>query len=134
MLPVELIMIWARASLVLFIPAFFLLGAGDCLSDEESGGVGNDLGCLFFSGGHGKQNDAAANSFDQDVQRWNRRVNVGPGADGFALAATAPQWPFTASRDLQDSVWLPTVRLELAQGWQFYWRTALEPRAPSLVS
>lgn len=132
---VELMMSRARAILVSFIPALFLLVSGDCLGDPISGRVCRDLGCLFSSGEHGKHNDpATANSSDQNVQRWNRRVNIRSGADGFASPATSAQWRFTTPRELQDSVKPSPVHLELAQCWQFYWRTALEPRAPSLVS
>jgi hypothetical protein len=132
---VELMMSWARAILVSFFPALFLLALGDCLNDPICGSVGKDPGCLFSSAGHGKHNvPAAANSFDQDAQRWNPRGNIRPGTDGFSSPATSAQSQFAARREILDSVKPPPVHLELARCWQFHWRTALEPRAPSLVS
>jgi hypothetical protein len=132
---VEVMMSRARAILVSLIPALLLGVSLDCFSDLLSSGGPDALYSLHAAGDRGQQHRPPADSsFAQAVQRWNRRLNAHPGSDGFgappALALSPSVLPdLTAAR-----VALPLATLGLAQCWQFHWRTALEPRAPSLVS
>jgi hypothetical protein len=108
----------------------FLLVSVDGFGDGYGCG---EFGCLLSAEGRGKHNSPSADtSFEQAAQRWGRRVNIQPGTDGFSPAALAQTQP-QPDQGIPSSV-LPSVRLELAKCWQFLWRTALEPRAPSLVS
>ena len=67
------------------------------------------------------------------LQRWGRRINVQSGIDGSSPPALAQGRNTQHARRFGSFVF-PGVSPALAQGWQFLWRTALEPRAPSLVS
>jgi hypothetical protein len=132
---VEIHMNRARAILVSLIPVVLLLAATDCLSDPIAGSGYDHLSSWLSADGHGKHDSSPGdNSFDQPVHRWNRRNNVQPGEDRFASPATFTQSQFASRGQSVDFVDNPCVNLELAQGWQFHWRTALEPRSPSLAS
>ncbi len=128
---VQLKMSRVKVILVVVMPALFLLASVDCFGGPTTGCGCDNLGCLFSAEGSGKhQSPSADNSFDSTVQRWSRRVHVQPGADGFvALAQTRIRPEQTI-----DSFVSPPASPELIQSWQFLWRTAPEPRAPSLVS
>ena len=54
--------------------------------------------------------------------------------DGFASPVTPTQAQLVQPEQSSLSLVLPNISLELAQSWQFLWRTALEPRAPSFLS
>ncbi len=111
-----------------------MLVSADCFGDATSSCRGNNFCCLFSAQGTGKHNSPTVdNSFDSTVQRWPRRVNVQPGTDGFGVPVALAQTPNRPEQTISSFVPLP-ASLERIQCWQFLWRTALEPRAPSLVS
>jgi hypothetical protein len=75
-----------------------------------------------------------ARSFEQSARLVGRRIGSQTGPSGAPaplrsseLAPAAPGRVYLCAYSLAES-------LCLAQGWQFLWRTALEPRAPSSVS
>jgi hypothetical protein len=120
--------------LVSLIPALVLLASVDCLSDSfaSCGCIG--LSCLLSADGHCKHNQCATdNSFDKAAQRWSRRLNVQAGSDGFSPVALA-LWQSVLPDQKVQPIDSPVADLELGQSWQFLWRTASEPRAPSPVS
>lgn len=123
-----------KVIVVAVLPALFLLVSADCFGDPTTGcGCGN-FRCLFSAEGGGKHESPwADNSFTSTVQRWSRRVNVQPGPDEFGAPVALAQ-PRIQPEQAISSVVPPLTSLELIQSWQFLWRTALEPRAPSLVS
>ncbi len=123
-----------KVILVVVMPALFLLVSADCFGDPTTGcGCGN-FRCLFSAnGGDKRESPPADNSFAPTVQRWSRRVNVQPGTDEFGAPVALAQTRIQAEQAI-FSVVPPLTSLELIQSWQFLWRTALEPRAPSLVS
>jgi hypothetical protein len=130
---VEGVMKQARAILVSLIPALVLLASMDGFGNPSSSGACLALSCLQSEDGHSNHNQPPHdNSFAQAIQRSGRRSNVQPGPD----AAPVPL-PLSLSF-LPDLVAarsaLPLADIGLAQCWQFQWRTALEPRAPSFVS
>jgi hypothetical protein len=128
---VELKMSRVKVILVAVLPAMFLLVSVDSFGDCSGCG---DFRCLLSAEGGGKHNPPSADtSFDQVVQRCGRRINVQPGADGFSPADLAQTHTTELDQEIPSSTF-PIVSLELAKSWQFLWRTALEPRAPSLVS
>jgi hypothetical protein len=119
---------------VVVMPALFLLVSADCFGDAPKGCGCDNVRCSFFAEGSGKHKlPLAANSFDSTVQRWSRRVNVQPGTNGFGSTVTLAQTTIRPEQTIATFVPLP-ASLELIHSWQFLWRTALEPRAPSLVS
>ncbi len=123
-----------KVILIAVMPALFMLVSADCFGDSTSSCRGNSFRCLFSAAGNGKHGSATGdNSFDSTVQRWSRRVNVQPGTDGFGPSVTLAQTPIRPEQTISPFVLLP-ASLERIQSWQFLWRTALEPRAPSLVS
>ena len=125
----------AGAIWVSLIPALFLLAAVDCFSNTCSSCGCDELSCLRSANGHSKHNQPPAdNSFDQAVRRWNRRLNIQPGSDGFASPAALALSQSALPAPTGHRVNLPLANLELARSWKFRWRTALEPRAPSSVS
>ena len=121
--------------LVSLVPALMLLASGDGLGGLLAS-YGSNAGCCWRGAGdNGKGNQPLANSaFCQASRRWGRRLDPQPGSGGFAplavLAGTGTVLPDLAVVRFE----LPLANRALAQGWQFHWRTALEPRAPSLVS
>jgi len=132
---VELMMSRARAILVSLIPALLLGASLDCFSDLLASGGPGLLYSLHSAGDHGQHHQLPADSsFAQDVQRWNRRLNAHPGSDGFAAPPALTSSPSVLPDLTVARIALPHGTIELAQCWQFHWRTALEPRAPSLVS
>jgi hypothetical protein len=133
--PVEFVMSRARAILVSLIPALLLAALVNGLGELVTCCACDHPGSSLCSSGHSRHDNPPANdSFDQAVQRWSRRLNVQPGADGFTPPATLAQAQFALPDRSITPVILPRLNPELTQGWQFHWRTVLEPRAPSLVS
>ena len=131
---VQLKMSRVKVILVGVMPALFMLVSTECFGDSTSSCHRDNFCCLFSPGGSGKHKSPSAdNSFDSTVQRWTRRVNVQPGADGFGRSVALAQTPIRPEQTISSFVPLP-ASLERIQSWQFLWRTALEPRAPSLVS
>jgi hypothetical protein len=134
---VELIMRRARAVLISMIPALALIASLHYFSSSFQGGTCgySGSGNVLSPCGHGKhENHSATNSSDQALRRSSRRSNVQPGADGFAPPAAAAQGHSAIPRFTVEFSNSSQVGLELVQSWQFYWRTALEARAPSLIS
>jgi len=122
-----------KVILVVVMPALFLLVSANCFGDQTTGRGGNTLRPLPSSQGSGKHKPASAdNSFESTVQRCPR-VNVQPGTDGFGSPAFLAQSTIRPEQTISSFIPLP-ASLERIQSWQFLWRTALEPRAPSLVS
>ena len=123
-----------KAILASLIPALMLLVSLDCFGRSFSSCGCDEPSCLLPAAGHAKHDQPpAVNSFDQAVRRWSRRPTVEPGTDRFSSLASLvaqPALPAQSDRFFNS----PIPNLELAQSWQFRWRTAPEPRAPSLVS
>ena len=131
---VQLKMSRVRVILVAVMPVLFMLVSADCFGDATSSSRGNRFSCLFSAPGSGKHHAPTAdNAFDPTVQRWSRRLNVQPGTDGLGTPVALGQTPIRPEQTISSFVPLP-ASLERIQSWQFLWRTALEPRAPSLDS
>jgi hypothetical protein len=117
------------------LPALWLSATGYCLLDSISDYEGDRHVASIFATPQGNRLPIQGNcSFEQSARCWSRRVWVHSGPDGFPL--------FLAASDLAlPGLWRADVPLTLSDGplglakcWQFHWRTALEPRAPSSVS
>ncbi len=131
---VELKMSRVKVILVAVMPALFLLVYADCFGDSRTGCGCDNLRGLFSADGSDKHKSPSAdNSFASTVQRSSRRVNVQPGTDGFGAPVALGQTPIRPKQTIPSFVPLPASP-EQIQSWQFFWRTALEPRAPSSVS
>ena len=132
---VEMIMSRARVIWISLIPTLLLAGSVNCYGSRIACCSYKSCASLLRPEKHSKPDKPPPdNSLVQVVQRGNRRLNVQPGADRFASPATFAQAQIARSGPTSCPVKLPSLSPELAQCWQFHWRTALEPRAPSLVS
>lgn len=132
---VQLTMSRARAILVSVIPALMLLVSLDCFSDSFSCCGHEDSGCSISSAGHSKHGQPTTdNALDQAVYRLSRRLNAQLGSDGGYSPAALALSQFAPLQSTDCSAAVPPTNPRLAQVWQFHWRTASEPRAPSSVS
>ena len=121
--------------LVAVMPALLLLVSVDSFGDSTTRCGCDHLRCLFSPDGSSKQGSPSLdNSFDQAVHRGGRRANLQPRTDSFSPLVTPAQTEIPRPGQNGSSPGLPGISLHLARSWQFLWRTALEPRAPSLVS
>jgi hypothetical protein len=132
---VEVMMSRARTILFSLVPALLLVGSGNCFSGSISLSACDPLGSILRAAGHGKQHaPGSADSFDQAAGRWSRRINIQPGSDGFPSPVAIARSQYVLPVQTIGSCHCARAAVGLAQSWQFHWRTALEPRAPSSVS
>jgi hypothetical protein len=125
-----------KTVLALLIPALWLVASMSCALDPVNGFVSEGSSPTLTVRGNGKADSSIpSDSLAQSARRWSRRINTQSGHDGPSTPAalTSGQFPPTiqnASLPARSSLF----SLNLGNCWQFYWRTALEPRAPSSVS
>jgi hypothetical protein len=125
----------ARLILALLLPAMCLAASAACLLDPVTGGACNPLMSWVSAGGHAKHD--ASNSvclLEQSVRRWSRRLNEHSGPAGTPIPVTTSQFQLPQLEQIEALGVGSQSSFGLAKCWQFRWRTALEPRAPSLVS
>lgn len=124
----------ARMILISLLPVLLLVVTANCFgapvcSHDRPGAVSGILG--------GKQvkhdTSTCEDLLPQAARRWGRRVNVPPGTDEFVSTILTARSCFRLP-DQTESADVPHPTLDLAQCWQFHWRTAFPPRAPSLVA
>jgi hypothetical protein len=117
------------------LPALWVLAAGHCLADPVSGCAD---GCCRTSVSATEGSDHApltdVRSFEQSARLLNRRVGAQTGWGGFLMPATVSTSLLGELEHASAPLTVSTDALGLAKCWQFYWRTASEPRAPSSVS
>ena len=124
-----------RTVICSLLPALWVLAAGHCLADSVNGcpdGSGRTLVSAREGSDHAPLKDVR--SFEQSARLLNRRAGMQTGWGGLLVpvAISAPGFG-----ELEQASAPPTVSTDafgLAKCWQFYWRTASEPRAPSSVS
>jgi hypothetical protein len=125
----------ARAILVCLFPALWLVASANCLVDPVSVCAGNGLASSVSGRGHGRHDPSnAVSSLERSARRWSRRLNVQSGPDGFPTPAMLSQLRLPELEPVEACSVGSQSSLGLAKCWQFLWRTALEPRAPSSVS
>ena len=121
----------ARFMLASLLPVLFLVASSQQFTAPAPGGTGG--GSSIF---------AAAASPDHrhplDLRRGEqsprRRAGTHFGPDGFPTPTPSLESRATELGRLECSSIGTDGPLGLAKCWQFHWRTALEPRAPSSVS
>jgi hypothetical protein len=124
-----------RTEICSLFPALWLLAGGHCLSDSA---IGCPDGCCQTSvsatkdHGHAPLTDARAS--EQWARLMNRRVGPQTGWAGLLLPAVIPASGLGEPEDASAPLTVSSDAPGLAKCWQFYWRTACEPRAPSSVS
>jgi hypothetical protein len=124
-----------RTVICSLLPALWLLAAGHCLADSVSGCTD---GCCQTSvsetKGDGHQPLTDARASDQGARLLNRRLGPQTGWAGLLTPAAVPASGLGEPEDASAPVTVSSDAPGLAKCWQFYWRTACEPRAPSSVS
>jgi hypothetical protein len=124
-----------RIALGSLLPALWLVAAGHCLADSVSGRADACRPTTVSAADHGGQPPLTdAHASEQWARLMHRRGGMHSG--WIVDLLPPPAWRGELHTLVDWSV-LPTVSSEalgLAKCWQFYWRTALEPRAPSAVS
>ena len=83
-------------------------------------------------GNHGPTKDACSSG--KSARSLNRRAGTHSDPDVVSPPAAATYSGVAGLRQLCVLFNGAEAPPGLANGWQFYWRTALEPRAPSVVS
>jgi hypothetical protein len=130
------LMIMHRAKLILslLIPALWLAGSLGSFSNQVLFSAAGDPGTFLCAAGHKHDLSTSVGSFDQAIRRAVRRATIQPGLDRMLTPVVIAQ-AGVHSTDLSFSspVCSPAA-LGLAQSWQFRFRAALQPRAPSRLS
>jgi hypothetical protein len=124
----------ASVILALLLPTMRLGASTNCLLDPVSDSATNPLVSLVSAGGHARH-DASNTvcSLEQSARRWSRRLNDQSGAAGTPTPVTTAQLQLPRLEQIEAFGVGSRSFFGLAKCWQFRWRTALEPRAPSSV-
>jgi hypothetical protein len=89
----------------------------------------------FSAAAHGKHARMPdVRSFERSARLQCRRVGTQSGPSGFPVPVPGSERQLLALGRVRLSAVSSETALGLTKGWQFHWRTALEPRAPSSVS
>jgi hypothetical protein len=124
-----------RVMLGSLLPAFWLSATGFCLLDSAGDLAGDRYVSSIFATRPGHRLPIqGSGSLEQSARCCSRRVWVHSGPDGFPPLLAASDWGLPGLRQADAAITLSAGPLGLANCWQFRWRTALEPRAPSAVS
>jgi hypothetical protein len=125
---VKMILVW-------LIPILWLGASIECLS-EVAGGVPHKLTGPALSPGQcgNREPSIAVCSLEQSARRLGRRLDVESGPEKLHPPAAIFERYYPRSAQPAFSSAHSQPALELTQSWQFLWRTAIEPRAPSSVS
>jgi len=124
-----------RVILVSLLPAFWLVASDSCSAGAAADGADGSGGSLVSACAHGKKGplqDALA--LDQRARNSTRRLVAQPGRTGFTPAFVSSDFQLSRFEPVGLFFAVAEAPPDLAGCWQFYWRTALEPRAPSSVS
>lgn len=124
-----------KKMIVWLIPALWLAAGIDCLS-ETVGRIPHCPTCPALSS-HQCGNRESSTSFfsiEQSARRLSRRLDLESGPQKlFSPVALFYRCHLLSLQPAFSSAHFQPL-LGLAQSWQFLWRTAVEPRAPSSVS
>jgi hypothetical protein len=126
---------FVRTVICSLLPALWVLAAGHCLADSVSGcpdGCGWTLVSAREGSDHAPLKDVR--SFEQSARLLNRRAGMQTGWGGLLVPVAVSAPGFGELEQASAPLTVSTDALGLAKCWQFYWRTASEPRAPSSVS
>jgi hypothetical protein len=111
------------------------VAAGQCVL-EPADGYPAGFFCASLSASRQGEHPCLpdARSFEYSARAVNRRIGTQSGPSGFPEPLLGSVLHLPALGWICRSAFSSDESLGLAQGWQFRWRTALEPRAPSSVS
>ena len=126
---------FVRTVICSLLTALGVLAAGHCLANPESGcpvGCGRIVVSAPAGSDHAPLPDVR--SFEQSARLLSRRLGMQPGWGGLLMPADVSTSMLGELEQASAPLTVTTDALGLAKCWQFYWRTAAEPRAPSSVS
>jgi hypothetical protein len=124
-----------KSAICLPLSALWVLAVGHCLSDPAGAQANRCSRTWIWSADHGGRGPLKdARSFERSAQLLNRRLGTQTGWGGVPISIALSVGGFGELEQASTRLVRPTELLALANSWQFYWRTALEPRAPSSVS
>jgi hypothetical protein len=126
---------FVRPVICLLLPALWVVAAGHCLADSVSGcpdGCGRALVSAKEGSDHAPLKDVR--SFEQSARLLSRRAGEQTGWGGLLVPVAVAAPGFGELEQASAPLTVSTDALGLAKCWQFDWRTASEPRAPSSVS
>jgi hypothetical protein len=124
-----------RVILVTLLPAFWLV-ASDATAAGASGTCADGrVRALVSSSAHGKKNPFQTTlALDQRARHSTRRLVAQPGSNGSTPAFAPSESHLSQLEQVGLFSAVTQAPPDLAACWQFYWRTALAPRAPCSVS
>ena len=123
---------WILASL---LPALWLVLSATYHADSVYGSPSNPSASSVLDAGHAKQDTSCeVFSFEESARRWSRRHDDRPGGDGFSTPVVVAQFQLPKQEAVSALQPEGQPLSGLAKCWQFRWRTALEPRAPTSAS
>ena len=124
----------AKMILSLLVPAFWLAGSMGSFSDQVTLSAAGAPGAFLCATGHKHDISASASSFDQAVRRAPRRPTIQPRTEKVFTPGVVAQAQVQLINPSFTSLDCSRDTCGLAQSWQFHWRAALQPRAPSCIS
>jgi hypothetical protein len=125
----------SRMMFASLLPVLLLVTSGGSVVDPLGGCRGSRaVWSVSAQGRCRQQSPKAVCSFEQSIRRGIRRLNEHSGPGPVPACVTLVRFRFpTLDRD--DLYWAASREFrDLANNWQFDWRTALDARAPSSVS
>jgi hypothetical protein len=122
-------------AVLILIPLLWLVASLNTLGDSVPSPDRRPSASAISTGGHGGQDFGAfACSSEQSIRRWSRRLNETSGTIGFTPVPTLSGYLLLLPDHVSDASGFLHLSLVFGNSWQFHWRTALEPRAPSIIS
>ena len=117
------------------LTALLLLATGYCVLDSISEHAGDRQGASLSATRPGTRFPIQVScSSGQSARCWGRQAWIQSGPDGFLPSFAASDWARPCLSQAEVVVPIADRSRGLAKCWQFRWRTALAPRAPSAVS
>jgi len=124
-----------KTTMVWLIPVLWLAAGIDCLSERVNRVPHSRTSAALSSDQCGKcESSTSVRSLEQSARRLSRRLDVESGPQKlYSPVAILERHPLLSAQSALSSARFQPAS-ELTQAWQFLWRTAAEPRAPSSVS
>jgi hypothetical protein len=124
-----------RAVLVVLMSALWLVASGHSVFDQPDSnlvGLNSRSSSSIAEGKYGPLDHLCY--LDPVARRINRRLGIQPNGDGSVPPVVAGSSALPLAKPPFILLSAFAAPLGLAECWQFYWRTALDPRAPSRIS
>jgi hypothetical protein len=124
-----------KVMLAWLLPTLGLAASDQYIFAPVSGWPAGCSRASFSAAAHGKHARMPdVRSFEQSARLQSRRIGTQSGPSGFPVTVPGSERQLLALGRVCLSAVSSETALGLAKRWQFHWRTALEPRAPSSVS